>query len=113
MSSYKFGLSRWTNANMKPYDFYVLNYYLTWIIMCCKTEKEIKLNVTKFLKESMESYKGVSAGTHLGMSIKDVQVDVLKGVGSQKDQLRMVHIKYFTRNSTYSFTEYATFNPKS
>ena len=87
-------------------------YFLTWVIMCCRSNKEIESKVSEFLKEILDEHKGVIAGSYFKYYVKKIEVFAIKG-RLDSGPLRMVAIKFYTQDSKYDFCFHCTFNPKN
>ena len=93
-SSYQEGL----NSVDKP-ELYIENYvpvFLTWVIMCCRSLKEIEQKLNEFIKETRDI-----THRHLDYYCDDIQVFPMQGLGDMKDFPRLIVFKLKCEKGKY------------
>lgn len=95
-SSYQQGL----RGVDKP-ELYIENYVpviLTWVIMCCKSSKEIKQKLDEFIKDSKHNDDFT---TFLEYYCKTIEVFPIEGAGNMKGLPRLITFKLKCEKGEY------------
>ena len=79
--------------NDEKYLYNICFYCFTWVVMCCKTIKEIKEKLTKFINASKNSKAEINAHER-NEPIEKIEVVPLEGLGDMKGIPRLVVIKF-------------------
>lgn len=82
--------------NEEKYLWNICFYYFTWVVMCCKSIKEVKEKLTEFINASRNSEMEVSRH-RMNEPIEKVEVAPLEGLDDMKGMPRLVVIKFKTK----------------
>lgn len=112
------------NFDSPEFDYNYNLYLITWFIMSCSDEKQIKQELPNLLTKAnriktikdVEKYEDIVNNTFLRYdawekALKRVEVEILHSPGND-DVIRMIVIKFYTRRSDYDSVIYMTLNKK-